>query len=83
MLLRKNQIPDHTVSNRVTHQMSNRGLRAPCDVSVQVHNGTVTLSGSVQYAYQKNSAMQAARSVEGAHTIIDQMQVIARGKRWD
>ena len=83
MLQKKNQIPDHTVSNRVTHQMSNRGLRAPCDVRVQVHNGAVTLSGSVQYAYQKNSAMQAARSVEGAHTIIDQMQVIPQGKRWE
>jgi osmotically-inducible protein OsmY len=76
MLQRKNQLPDHTLADRARRQLSNRGLRAPCEINVQVQSGVVTLSGKVEYAHQKQTALRAARGLEGARSIIDQVQVI-------
>jgi osmotically-inducible protein OsmY len=79
----KNQVPDHTITQRVTAQLSNRGLRSPCHISVQTNNGMVTLSGSVQYAHQKQTALQAARNVDGSRGISDQLQVTPAGRKWE
>lgn len=75
MLSRKNQIPDDTIAQKVTQQLSNRGLRSPCKVVVRALNGEVTLSGSVQHTHQKTSAVQVTRGVAGVRRIVDQLQV--------
>jgi osmotically-inducible protein OsmY len=75
MLSRKGQIPDQTITERVTQLLSNRGLRSPCRVSVTTLNGEVTLSGTVQHAHQKVSAVQATRGANGVRRVVDQLAV--------
>ena len=75
MLARKGQIPDKTITERVTQLLSNRGLRSPCRVSVTTLNGEVTLSGTVQHSHQKTSAVQATRGANGVRRVVDQLTV--------
>ena len=65
------------------NNLSNLGLRAPCRIIVDVYNGDVTLKGVVQYGYQKRTAIQAVRSVDGVHRVDDQLKIEAPEKRWD
>ena len=82
MLQHKNAVPDHTLTQRTQRQLAGRGLRAPCEIAVQTHNGMTTLSGKVEYAHQKQSALAAARGVQGVRGVLDQLQVIPTARRW-
>jgi osmotically-inducible protein OsmY len=71
MLMRKGQVPDAKITERVTQLLSNRGLRSPCRVIVTTLNGEVTLSGTVQHGHQKTSAVQVTRGTTGVRRIKD------------
>ncbi len=71
----KNQPPDATISRNAIRQLSNRGLRSPCDITVNTRNGEVTLSGHVLYPHQRDAAVQALRAVEGVRRVTDQLKV--------
>jgi osmotically-inducible protein OsmY len=75
MLPRKGQIPDHKITERVTQLLSTRGVRAPCRVSVTTFNGEVTLTGTVQHAHQKVSAVQVSRGASGVRRVVDQLTI--------
>lgn len=66
---------DQTITNQVQLKLSNRGIRFPCNVSVQTKKGEVTLSGTVQFAHQKAAAIQAATGVTGVKRVTDSMSV--------
>src|SRR5688572_6889520 len=53
VLNRRNQIPDDTLLQKVSQQLSNRGLRSPCKITVAARNGDITLTGTLQYAHQR------------------------------
>ena len=82
MLQRKNQIPDHTLSDRAQRQLSSRGLRAPCEINIQTQNGVVTLTGKVEYQHQKQAALQAIRGLEGARGVVDLIRIMPPERRW-
>jgi len=69
---------DQKISNEVLLKLANRGLRSPCNVTVNTKNGEVTLSGTVQYAHQKSAAVQAATTVAGVRRVSDQTKVGAK-----
>jgi len=66
---------DTTINNQVSLKLANRGIRAPCKVTVQTKNGEVTLSGTVQYSHQKSGAVRVAEGVTGVRRVVDQMTV--------
>ena len=70
-------VPDHTITRRIAAQLTNRGLKAPCKIGVDTHRGEVTLSGTIQHAFQRQTAMIAVRSVEGVKHVIDQLKILA------
>jgi osmotically-inducible protein OsmY len=70
-------VTDRSIIKNVTNRLAGRGVRAPCKVAVEVRNGQVTLTGSVQHAYQKGAAVQAATMVSGVRRVIDQLVVKA------
>ena len=80
MLNRRNQVPDETLLQKVTQQLSNRGLRSPCKIAVAARNGDVTLTGTLQYAHQRQAALQATRSVSGVRRVVDQLLVKPKPK---
>ena len=66
---------DDRLQLRLENKLLNIGLRAPCRVTVEIYNGTVTLKGVVQYEYQKRAAIHAVRSLDGVRSFIDLMKV--------
>ena len=77
-MLKKAPVPDHLLNQKVLQQLSNRGVRPPCKVTVSTLKGSVTLSGLIQYEHQRSFALQAAHHVEGVQRVVDQLRVIPR-----
>lgn len=69
------EIPDKTITQQVSQKLSNRGINSPSQVNVNTRRGEVTLSGTVQYPHQKNSAVQVATSIMGVRRVIDNLTV--------
>ena len=67
---------DNEITQQVTQKLANRGIRSPCKVTVATRSGDVTLTGTVQYSYQKSGAVNAASGVRGVRRVVDQMKVV-------
>jgi len=80
--MRTTQIPDRTITQQASHKLANRGFRSPCHVEVQTKNGDVTLSGTVQFSYQKRAATQVVSGIMGVRRVADQMTVKPVAKQW-
>jgi osmotically-inducible protein OsmY len=50
-------------------------LGPPCRISVDTIKGEVTLTGTVQYAQQKQTAVQATSGISGIRRVIDRLTV--------
>ena len=72
---------DRTIAQAVTQRLATRGIRSPCRIDVQSRNGEVTLSGSIQYPYQRSAAMQAASTTSGVRQVVDRLTVKSTAKR--
>jgi len=51
----------------------------PQTVQAAVHNGHVTLTGTVEWLYQKESAEKAVRHIRGVHGVMNYIIVAPRG----
>jgi osmotically-inducible protein OsmY len=79
---RSGQVPDKRITQKVQQRLSRTGFGSQANLSVQVRNGDVTLSGILQYETQRRPALHAARGVEGVRRIVDQLQVKAAPRKW-
>ncbi len=70
-------VSDKSITRQVSGKIAQRGLNAPCRILVDTLKGQVTLSGTVQYAHQKLTAVQAASGISGVRRIIDKLTVKA------
>jgi len=70
-----NKVSDETIIQKVTRQLSNRGMQSPCHIDVVSRKGDVTLSGTIQYEHQRLAALHAVRGVDGVRHVVDQMHV--------
>jgi hypothetical protein len=61
---RSGQVPDTRISQKVEQRVARAGLGSQTRVTVQVHNGDVTLSGTLQYDTQRAPALRAARGAQ-------------------
>jgi osmotically-inducible protein OsmY len=69
-------IPDPKIIQHVSQKLASSGLRAPSRVTVTSSSGRVTLTGSIQYEHQRQSALTSARGIAGVRQVIDRMQLI-------
>ena len=74
----KEVIPDKTINQKVTQQLSARGMRSPCKIAVQTAKGVVTLSGDIEFEHQRIAAVQAARHLDGVSSVVDRLNVRPR-----
>lgn len=81
-MLKRVGVPDHVLNQRVIRQLANRGMRPPCNVAVSTRNGSITLSGQIQYEHQRRPAIRAAQNIEGVQRVVDQLQVMAATSHW-
>jgi osmotically-inducible protein OsmY len=72
---------DRTIVTQVLQRLATKGLRSPCRIDVQSRNGEVTLTGSLQYGYQRASALQAASTAAGVRHVVDRLTVKPNTKR--
>jgi osmotically-inducible protein OsmY len=72
---------DRTIIQQVTQRLATRGIRSPCSIAVQSKNGEVTLTGNIQYPYQRSAAIQAASTAEGVRHVVDRLTIKAAVKR--
>ncbi|OHB79490.1 MAG: hypothetical protein A2V98_02415 [Planctomycetes bacterium RBG_16_64_12] len=79
---RAGQVPDKQVSQKVEQHISRTGMGSHTKIKVQVRNGDVTLSGTLQYETQRRPVLQAARAVAGVRRVVDQLQVNAAPRKW-
>ena len=66
---------DREIRDHVAHALSQHGLRSPCHIDVASQHGTVTLSGTVQYDFQRHSAVRCTKGVSGVRRVVDQLSV--------
>ncbi len=76
------KVKDEVLQQKVAVQLTKKGIRPPCRVTVSVRNGVVTLSGTLQYELQRKTAIKAAQEVPGVRQVIDQMQVPKAAAAW-
>jgi osmotically-inducible protein OsmY len=69
-------VQDKTITRQVQSKIAGRGLGIPCRITVAAIKGQVTLSGSVQYEAQRETAAQVTRGVAGVRGVIDRLKVI-------
>lgn len=72
---------DRAIAQQVSQRLAMKGIRSPCKVEVQSKNGEVTLSGNIQFAYQRATVMQAASTATGVRRVVDHLTVKAPAKR--
>jgi hypothetical protein len=73
-----NKVPDEAIVQKVTRQLSNRGMQSPCHIAVTARRGDVTLSGTIQYEHQRLAALHAVRGIDGVRRVTDHLQVQAK-----
>ena len=79
---RSGQVPDKQLSQKVQQRLSRAGVGSQSTISVQVRNGDVTLSGSLQYEIQRRSVLHAARGITGVRRVVDQLQLKPAARKW-
>jgi osmotically-inducible protein OsmY len=77
------KVRDSTISQRVSEQLANCGIRAPCRITAVTNKGNVTLTGMIQYEYQRRTVMRSTSAIEGVRGVVDRMQVIPPTQHWN
>ena len=71
----ESRIPDKTLLAKVNQRLSQCGIGSNVHVSVVIRNGTVTLSGMLDFDYQRKPLLRAAEGVQGVRLVLDQLRV--------
>jgi osmotically-inducible protein OsmY len=74
---------DPTISQKVNQQLANCGMRAPCRISAETRKGYVTLTGAIQYDYQRRAILRATSAIDGVQGVVDHLQVIPAAQHWN
>jgi osmotically-inducible protein OsmY len=77
-MLGRNQIPDKDLLKAVNQRLMRSGTGSQTRVTASVQKGMVTLTGTLQYAIQRNPIMKAVQSVPGISRIVDQMVLVPK-----
>ena len=77
-MLHKESVSDKTILRQVNQRLARAGLGSGSQVSVEVRNGEVTLSGNIQYEMQRRPVRRAVDGAAGVRRVTDQLQVHSR-----
>jgi osmotically-inducible protein OsmY len=74
----RNAVSDRDLLKSVNQRLARTGTASQSKVNVSVQQGTVTLTGSLHYAIQREPILKAIARVAGVRHVIDQLQLIAK-----
>ncbi len=77
-MLGRNQISDKEITKTVGQALSRSGASSQPRITTAVYQGTVTLTGLLQFSGQRSPILESVSSVAGVHRVVDLMQVIER-----
>ena len=78
----RNQVSDRDLLKTINQRITRTGTASSTKVNVIVQQGNVTLTGTLQYAMQRDSIVKAVTRVAGVRRVNDQMQHVVK-KRHD
>jgi osmotically-inducible protein OsmY len=73
-------ISDKDLLKSVNQKLSRTGTSSNSRVSASVRQGSVTLSGELNYEIQRTALIKAAARVEGVRQVFDQMLFVPKKK---
>ncbi len=71
----ESRVPDKALLSKVNSRLAGCGIGSSMHVTATVRNGTVTLSGTLDFDYQRKPVLRAASSVDGVRLVLDQLRV--------
>jgi osmotically-inducible protein OsmY len=71
----ENRVPDKTIQSRINQRLSSCGAGSRVHVTAVVRSGTVTLSGTLDFDYQRKPLLRAASGVNGVRLVVDHLKV--------
>jgi len=72
-MLGRNQVSDKDLLKAVNQRLMRAGTSSQSRVTATVTKGMVTLTGTLQYAIQRDPILKAVQSVPGIGRIVDQL----------
>ncbi len=81
MLSYQDRVPDKAIEQKVTQRLTRAGLGSQSKVTITVRNGTVTMTGTLQYDGQRRPVLNAAQGV-GVRSVVDQLRTVPKKKNW-
>lgn len=81
-MLQNHGVSDKDLLKQVTQRLARTGIAAQTPISAIVRNGNVTLSGAINFEYQRKTALKAVQGIHGVHHVVDQLRVQPATKKW-
>ena len=78
-LAAEKQTSDDAIYDNVRRRLASDPVVKGGGLQVDVHQGAVTLRGSVEYEKQKEKAAKLAKKVAGVKSVNNQLQVVGKG----
>jgi len=76
----RNDIPDKALIKTVNQRISRAGGGSGSRITANIAQGTVTLTGTLQYAIQRSPLVKAVSQIAGVRRVIDQLKLVAAVK---
>jgi len=76
----RNQVSDKDLLKHVNQRLTRTGTASQSRVMVAVQQGTVTLTGTLQYAIQRSPIVKAVARVAGVSRVVDQMTLVEKSR---
>jgi osmotically-inducible protein OsmY len=77
-MLGRNKITDKDLVKSVNQKLSRAGASSQSRIAATIQQGTVTLTGNLQYAGQRSPIVKSVSSVAGVRRVVDLMQLVER-----
>lgn len=81
-MLPNKRVSDKDLQRLVTQRLARTGLGTQTPIRATVHNGTVVVSGVLQFEYQRKPALKAVQGIEGVRNIVDQLKLQPPTTKW-
>jgi osmotically-inducible protein OsmY len=77
-MIGRNQISDKDLQKTVNQRLQRAGIGSQTRVAALVQGGTVTVTGTIQYAIQRSPIIKAVSNIAGIRRVLDQLQLVVK-----
>ena len=74
----RNQVSDKDLLKAVNQRLMRSGAGSQARITAAIQHGTVTLTGTLQYAIQRSPILKEVRRVAGVSRVVDQLTLAER-----